>query len=611
MKTLVIDDSKTIRKVLRQSLLNIDFDHVTFNENILYEAEDGLIAFSMLGKEPDIELLISDVNMPHLSGIDLMELLADTDKLGQIKVIFVTTEDLPSSMVSQYKNNILGLIKKPINAKKLKDSIDEFLNPMNLRGGLSEEEYDKAQENFKQQSSKLLKAINEYVNLEELPVEIHDDKIIKGLNDFMEITSEIDDEELLATSYMVLDEYFYNQGIQIDLDTKKLSSLYYKHDLIAKYSSDIDIFDDENDYDFDHYDEDKVYDYFKDAESFIFTYDVKKSIRKYFSPIVEDIENCSTVAHRYSIEYNTVAPVIYHMLGYFKKLDYSFETEDIIKYRGLLNRFNKFQVEVQSMEKAINKVREGKSLNKEKYFTNIFLASQHDYALIEYAKATMDELDKETLDHLDTLVTTVKANYIEEFEVELLSYLKRTKNSIETILNYYTYILERKIWSTVNKNKSLKEKLKKLVHFNTKDYYTIYYRKSSDITEDSIEALDEYFRTLKREVIILSNDYKDSELIKESLSKINNYNPVAIATPKLLKTHLEKDYPCIIFIEDKYSGEDAHLFLHRLFKNFALKDHVTIIQLCNETPDKPSIYVDKYIKKPFEEKELLRNINDI
>jgi CheY-like chemotaxis protein/protein subunit release factor A len=611
MKTLVIDDSKTIRKVLRQSLLNIDFDHVDFVEDRLFEAEDGLLAFSMLGKEPDIELLISDVNMPHLSGVDLMELLDDTDKLGQIKVIFVTTEDLSPAMVNQYKDNILGLIKKPINQQKLKDSIDKFLHPDNLRGGLSEDEYNQIQEKFKEQSAKLLKSINEYAQLEDLVVEIDDAKIIESLKEFVDPTAQIDDEELLGTSYMVLDEYFFGMGVEIAIDTKKLSSLYYKHDLLEKYSKDIELFDDENDFEFEHHDEDSVYNYFKDLDTFNFTYDTKKSMLKYFSPIIDEIENVGTIAKRYSLHYNYVAPVMLHMMGYFKKLDYSFEDEDIIKYKSLTNRFNKYQVELQKMENAIKKVQKGKSLNKEKYFTQIFLQAQHDYMLIEFAKSTMEELDKETISHLDGIIMTVKANYIEEFEAELLGFIQRTKKNVVTILNYYTYLLERAIWKSVNQHKNLKAKLKKLVHYNTKEYYTIYYKQSKAATPEDIKKLDEFFMKFKRDVVILSNDYKDSELIKESLRRVNNYNPISIATPKLLDTHLEKSYPCMIFIEDKYSGEEAHMFLKRLFKKYRLEKHTYIIQLCNEKPENPSIYVDAYIKKPFEEKELLKSVNNL
>jgi CheY-like chemotaxis protein len=609
MKTLVIDDSKTIRKVLRQSLLNIKFDHVTFDEKILYEAEDGLIAFSMLGKEPDIELLISDVNMPHLSGVDLMELLADTDKLGQIKVIFVTTEDLPQSMMNQYKGNILGLIKKPINPQKLKDEIDKFLHPDNLRGGLTEDEYNKLQNEFKEQSDKLLKAINEYAQLEDLVVDINEEAIIKGLKEFLDPSSAIDAEELLGISFMVLDEYFNNQGVKIDLDTKKLSSLYYKHDILEKYNRDVDVFDDENEFDFDHHDEDSVYDYFKDSESFKFTHDTKKSILKYFSPIVEEIENVGLVAKRYALSYDDISPVLFHMMNYFKKLDYSFENEEVIKYRSLINRFNKFQVELQGMENAIVKVRKGESLNKEKYFTQIFLQSQHDYMLIEYAKATLDSLEPETLSHLDGIVMTVKANYLEDFESELLAFIQRTKSSVSTVLDYYTYLLERAIWKSVHRNSNLKAQLKQLIRYNTKDYYTIYFKKSKQATDELKVKLDEFFHKLKRDVIVLSNDYKDSELIKETLSRINNYNPISIATNKLLDTHLEKSYPCMIFIEDKFNGEDAHIFMKRLFKKYKLEGYIDVYQLCNEKPENPSVYIDKYIKKPLEEQEIIKNIN--
>lgn len=601
MKTLIIDDSKTIRKVLRQGLLNTEFKYIKFSEDTLYEAEDGLIAFSVLGKEKNIELLISDVNMPHLSGTDLMELLADTDKLGSIKVIFVTTENLNPAMVNKYKDNILGLIKKPISPKKLQEHIDDFFNPSKFKGKMSDEEYTKLQDRLNEQILEVLETIKEYAKLEDLPVDIEEQPIKEGLIDYIDVSIENSNEEVLATSFIVLDEYFANQGVKIHIDTKKLSLIFNKHDIMRKYHENIDMFDDDINFDFEHYDEESVDSYFKNKESFDFTYDVDGCIKKYFSPILDDIGNVGSSCSRYGLDYEALSPLIYEMIRYCTVLDYSFETEEVIKYRHYLNKYSKYLSTLTNMRT---------NRDRDKVFVDIFMNSQHDYNLIEYANGTLT-LEKYMQEHIEKILSTVKANYIVKFQNTLDNFLDTTIQNLKMILDYYTYVIERIIWKNVKKNNNLKAKLQKMVHFNSKDFFGLYFRKIQNVSQEDIERLDKFFNNLKRDVIVLSNDYKDAELIKEALVKINKYNPISITTPKLLDTQLSKKYPDIIFIEDRYSGVDANDFLNKLFKTYQLKDHCTIFMLYNDQPSVSSVFIDGYIKKPLTEQILLQNINSL
>ena len=65
MKILIVDDFSTMRRIIRNILKQLEFINVE-------EAEDGSIAFEKL-KEADYDLLITDWNMPNMTGLDLLK----------------------------------------------------------------------------------------------------------------------------------------------------------------------------------------------------------------------------------------------------------------------------------------------------------------------------------------------------------------------------------------------------------------------------------------------------------------------------------------------------------------------------------------------------------
>ena len=97
MNILIVDDEIMIRKVLKKMLIN-------FNT---YEAEDGLDAISVLKKE-QIDIVISDVHMPNMKGIELHEHIEVF--FPHVKFILMSGSPLHKSL-----NASKNFLKKPIN----------------------------------------------------------------------------------------------------------------------------------------------------------------------------------------------------------------------------------------------------------------------------------------------------------------------------------------------------------------------------------------------------------------------------------------------------------------------------------------------------------------
>ena len=106
MKTiLVIDDSPSVREHVCQAL-DLGGYHTL-------QAEDGLQGLASLESHADIALVLCDVNMPHMSGLELLDRLSQTGRLGSMPFVLLTTQGQPSLIERAKKAGAKGWIVKP------------------------------------------------------------------------------------------------------------------------------------------------------------------------------------------------------------------------------------------------------------------------------------------------------------------------------------------------------------------------------------------------------------------------------------------------------------------------------------------------------------------
>ncbi len=112
MKILVVDDYRTMLRILRNLLRQLDFRNVE-------EATDGTEALQKL-KEGGYGLVISDWNMEPMTGIQLLRAVRADEKLKRIPFIMVTAESKPENVVAAKQAGVSNYIVKPFNAQTLK-----------------------------------------------------------------------------------------------------------------------------------------------------------------------------------------------------------------------------------------------------------------------------------------------------------------------------------------------------------------------------------------------------------------------------------------------------------------------------------------------------------
>ena len=119
LKILIVDDSPTMRRILVNTVIKAGYPSIK-------EAEDGkdALAKMMAGK---FDLLMTDWNMPNMSGLELVEAVRADANLKGIPILMVTTRNLKEDIVNAIKSGVNGYIVKPFDAKTLNAKINEIM----------------------------------------------------------------------------------------------------------------------------------------------------------------------------------------------------------------------------------------------------------------------------------------------------------------------------------------------------------------------------------------------------------------------------------------------------------------------------------------------------
>lgn len=118
---LVADDSETMRAVVKKT---VEMSGVPIGE--FHEAANGKEALAIL-ENNWIDVILSDINMPEMGGMELLQAVAASEDYKRIPLIFITTESSEARMEEAKKLGVAGYIKKPFVPETIKTILYEVL----------------------------------------------------------------------------------------------------------------------------------------------------------------------------------------------------------------------------------------------------------------------------------------------------------------------------------------------------------------------------------------------------------------------------------------------------------------------------------------------------
>ncbi len=122
LKFLIVDDFSTMRRIVRSLLKEMGCRNVD-------EAEDGAVALSML-KSQKYDFVVSDINMPNMTGFDLLKAVQADDSLKHVPMLMVTAEARKEDIVLAAQSGAAGYIVKPFTKAALEDKVQKILHKL-------------------------------------------------------------------------------------------------------------------------------------------------------------------------------------------------------------------------------------------------------------------------------------------------------------------------------------------------------------------------------------------------------------------------------------------------------------------------------------------------
>lgn len=116
MKILVVDDFPTMRRIVKTLMRQNGYSNFV-------EAEDGQQGMRMLETTPDIEFIVSDWNMPNMTGLEFLKAVRADPRFKHLPFLMVTAEAEKENIIEAVKNGVSNYIVKPFTGATLQEKL--------------------------------------------------------------------------------------------------------------------------------------------------------------------------------------------------------------------------------------------------------------------------------------------------------------------------------------------------------------------------------------------------------------------------------------------------------------------------------------------------------
>jgi two-component system, chemotaxis family, chemotaxis protein CheY len=117
IRVLIVDDSSVMRKIVERALRQAELEL-----DMVFEAANGVEALELLGSK-QVELILSDINMPSMDGLEFLRQLRARNLAAGVPVVMITTESSEEHVKEAIQAGARGYIRKPFTAEQVKERV--------------------------------------------------------------------------------------------------------------------------------------------------------------------------------------------------------------------------------------------------------------------------------------------------------------------------------------------------------------------------------------------------------------------------------------------------------------------------------------------------------
>lgn len=127
LKILVVDDFPTMRRIVKTLLRQNGYSNFV-------EAEDGALGYKTLQQEKGIGMVVSDWNMPNMTGLEFLKAVRADDRYKELPFLMVTAEAEKENIIEAVKAGVSNYVVKPFTAQTLKEKLTKIDQMMKKAG---------------------------------------------------------------------------------------------------------------------------------------------------------------------------------------------------------------------------------------------------------------------------------------------------------------------------------------------------------------------------------------------------------------------------------------------------------------------------------------------
>ncbi len=120
-RVLIVDDSASMRKIVRKVLLASGFQVAE-----CFEAEHGIEALEVLEQHP-VDLVLTDINMPEMNGVEFMRELRKNELWEDLPVVLITTETRKALLKEAISLGARGYLRKPFKPETIRSLLTDIM----------------------------------------------------------------------------------------------------------------------------------------------------------------------------------------------------------------------------------------------------------------------------------------------------------------------------------------------------------------------------------------------------------------------------------------------------------------------------------------------------
>jgi two-component system, chemotaxis family, chemotaxis protein CheY len=121
LDVLIVDDSAAIRKILQRVLRQAE---VPLGQ--VFEAGDGNEALEVLKAQTTVGLVLSDINMPKMDGLEFLSKVRAEPAWQNLPIVMVSTEGTQAKVLEAVERGASGYVRKPFTAEQIKEKLAVF-----------------------------------------------------------------------------------------------------------------------------------------------------------------------------------------------------------------------------------------------------------------------------------------------------------------------------------------------------------------------------------------------------------------------------------------------------------------------------------------------------